>query len=189
MRFIIVDIETAGLSHDAPIVEIGICGVDTKFGNASVEKFKLMDSRVLDPRFDRYKHGNEWIFSHSTLRVQDVLTAPTLEAVRPQIEKIFKAYPVTSYNKEFDLGCLAVRGIKPLRELPCAMKVCTGILKIEHEYYGHKYPTLEEAWRHFFGEGYKEAHRAFDDASHEADLIIEMCRRGLFPLRISDTLP
>lgn len=47
----------------------------------------------------------------------------------------------------------------------------------------NKWPTLEEAWEHYFpGLDYVEQHRAFDDALHEALLIRAMHIAGDFRL-------
>ena len=44
-----------------------------------------------------------------------------------------------------------------------------------------KWPTVAEAWEYFFpATGYEEAHRALDDARHEALLVHELYKLGKF---------
>ena len=46
---------------------------------------------------------------------------------------------------------------------------------------GYKWPSVEEAWKHFFpNTKYVEAHRGADDAKHEALIVYELYKMGLF---------
>lgn len=114
--------------------------------------------------------------------------SPLLESYQEELQRIFSTYPITAYNKAFDLGFLKARGFSFPREGPCPMIVSTPILKISKRYgrYGrndYKWPTVEEAWEFFYPEhAYWEAHRAYDDAMHEAKIVYALYERGKWRL-------
>jgi DNA polymerase III epsilon subunit-like protein len=145
---------------------------------------KLLDTPVRETRFDIERHSKSWIFVTSSLKLEDILFAPRWEDIAPKVKEIFDAYTITSYNKGFDLGFMEARGIVPKRTAPDPMLICTDILKLPHSFYKIKYPALEESWAHFFGSDppYREQHRAYDDAYHEAMLIQMMKARGLYSM-------
>ena len=46
-----------------------------------------------------------------------------------------------------------------------------------------KWPKVEEAWEHFFPDvAYIEQHRGADDAVHEAKIVYELYKIGVFTL-------
>lgn len=96
-------------------------------------------------------------------------------------QEIFDKYPATAYNKSFDFGFLRDRGLK-INDLPCPMMLSTGICKIPFANgSGTKWPTVEEAWGFFFpGVDYSEKHRGTHDAEHEALIVHELYKRGIF---------
>ena len=60
------------------------------------------------------------------------------------------------------------------------MKLSTDICKIPSSR-GYKWPKVQEAWEHFFGDtGYIETHRGADDAFHDADIVMELYKLGVF---------
>ncbi len=177
----VIDIETTGLNprYDY-IVEVGICKIDLGTGEVS----PLLDTLVCEEGFKRDGDPNGWIFENSDLSYDEVLEAPPWDNVCPKIRGILETYPVTAFNKDFDLGFLQHRGIYPRNVLPCIMKTATPICRIPHPYFGgYKWPKAEEAWDYFFPHlGYVEAHRAYDDCVHEALILQEMHNRGYFPI-------
>ena len=62
------------------------------------------------------------------------------------------------------------------------MKLSTDICQIPHaNRSGNKWPKVEEAHLHFFGDvGYVEKHRGADDAYYEAEIVFELYKRGVF---------
>jgi hypothetical protein len=45
---------------------------------------------------------------------------------------------------------------------------------------------VEEAWEYFFPDNeYKEAHRALDDARHEALIVNELYKLGKFEIKVN----
>ena len=62
------------------------------------------------------------------------------------------------------------------------MQLSTNICKIPSPRV-FKWPKVEEAHKHFFGDiGYVEQHRGADDAYHEADIVYELFKMGVFQL-------
>lgn len=62
------------------------------------------------------------------------------------------------------------------------MKLSADICKIRfNEYHGTwKWPNCEEAYHFYFpGSDFVEKHRGADDAFHEADIVMELYRRGV----------
>jgi hypothetical protein len=100
------------------------------------------------------------------------------------VQQILDAYPLgaTAYNKGFDFSYLSDRGLS-IRELECPMILSTDVCKLPSRpgYNQYKWPTVEQAYDHFFpGNQYQEAHRVFDDAMHEAQIVKELYERGIF---------
>lgn len=62
------------------------------------------------------------------------------------------------------------------------MKLSTDICKIPHPNgHGLKWPKVEEAHLHFFGDvGYVEKHRGADDAYYEAEIVYCLYKIGVF---------
>lgn len=171
MRIAVLDLETTGFVPSDCIVEIGVCEIDLETGQTT----RLLDMPVREHQFQKSTHRHSWVFSHSTLKFWDVLNATPWKNAKKELEWILRHYPITAFNKAFDFAFLKQRDLVPLRELPCPMIRAAEVLKIPGPYGQYKWPTLEEAWEHYFpGLDYIEQHRAFDDALHEALLIRAM---------------
>ncbi len=102
----------------------------------------------------------------------------------PEIQSIFNNYSLgaTAFNKQFDFGFLKSRGLL-IKELPCIMLSATSLVNLPPNpgYTTPKWPKVEEAWEYFFpNTEYIEAHRALDDARHEALISYELYKRGEF---------
>jgi DNA polymerase-3 subunit epsilon len=180
-KIIVVDIETTGfLNQGGKIVEIGIVKLDLNTGDTKPLYNSLIKESGLDKSHTQGKMG--WIFKNSDLRFEDLENAPTLENQQELIQTLFNLYQATAYNKAFDFGFLKDRGFL-INELPCPMHLATPILKINSGFGkgNYKWPSVEEAWKYFFRDiSYIEAHRALDDAEHEAKIIFELYKLGLF---------
>ena len=178
----VIDIETTGLvSTRDLILEIGIVELSLLTGETRI----LFDSFVRETSFGE-EHKESWIFDNSDIKFEDVVNAPFFDdTIKEKLSEIFNQYRVTAFNKSFDLGFLKARGINIPKELPCIMLTATGICKIPFPNggTGYKWPTCQEAWGFFFpNSGYTEKHRATDDAIHEAKILLELYRRGKFPI-------
>ncbi len=117
---------------------------------------------------------------------EEVRNAPPAEVVLSQIQKILDQYPLgcTAFNKSFDFGFLKDRGVQ-INELPCPMLLATYICQLPNKngYDNFKWPSVEEAWQHFFpAVQYDELHRGADDAKHEALIVYELFKWGVFKL-------
>jgi DNA polymerase-3 subunit epsilon len=175
MKITVLDLETIGFDPRGCIVEVGVVELDLDSGEITC----LLNMPVREEQFSKAQHGRSWIFSHSDLTVWNVLEATPWKNAERELRWILEENPVTAFNKAFDFSFLRARSLVPKREAPCPMMKATPVLKIPGPNRGYKWPTLEEAWEHYFpGLDYTEQHRAFDDALHEALLIRAMYIAG-----------
>lgn len=172
----IVDIETTGLKYNEELIlEIGIVLLNLKTGEIK----KIYDEVVKEDGFGE-EHKESWVFNNSDLTFEEIIRASPLDNIK--IQKIFNKYNATAYNKKFDFDFLKSRGLI-INELPCPMIISTDICKLPGFYGNYKYPKVQEAWNFFFGEtDYVEKHRGGDDAKHEALIVYELYKRGLFDI-------
>ncbi len=179
-EIIVLDIETTGfLESGGKIVEIGMVLLNIKTGI-----IKTIFDEIICPKITKgpgLGFGNSaWIFRNSDLTLDMVLGAKFLEDYREEIQNLLNKYPVTAFNKKFDLDFLRKYEFKIPKELPCIMLELTPYAKLPGPY-GYKWPKVEEAWHYLFPDfEYSEAHRAFDDAFHEARILLEMIRRKYY---------
>lgn len=168
----IIDIETTGfMRENGLIVEIGIAKLDLDSGNTQ----KLYHALVREKNLSE-SHKDSWIFKNSDLSFDDVASADPLDVEK--IQEILDKYPATAYNKKFDFEFLQSRGFR-INELPCPMILATPICKISGPY-GYKWPSVQEAWDILIKEPYTEQHRGLDDALHEARIVHELYKMGVF---------
>ena len=186
---LVVDIETTGfLNKGGKIVEIGIVKLNLATGDITPAYNSLVKEDGFGPQHTTGAYG--WIFKNSDLKYEEVEAAPSLEEQRDEIQSLLNQYHSTAFNKSFDFDFLRDRGFN-IKELPCPMKVATPICQLPNQYgySSYKWPTVEEAWVHFFGKNtaYVEAHRGFDDAAHEAKIVFRLFELGHFkvPFKIS----
>lgn len=175
-KIAVLDLETTGFAPDKDfIVEVGIVEINLYDGSIQV----LYDELVKEDGLSEI-HASSWIFKNSDLPFNKVMQAPPLD--KDAIQKILNQYPVTAYNKAFDFKFLRARGIQ-YSELDCPMLLATDICKLPGRFGKYKWPTVEEAWQHFFADQeYKELHRGADDAAHEAKIIHQLYKMGVFKL-------
>lgn len=184
-NILIIDIETTGFQRDGgSIVEVGMVSLNLESG----QTITLFDSTCRESILTA-KHRAEpfgWIFRNSSLTIEEVRKAPPFEDLKPDVQSIIDNHPLgaTAYNRSFDFNFLESRGLRFGIKLPCPMKLCTPICKLPslHPSHGlYKWPKVEEAWQHFFpAEPYVEQHRGADDALHEAWIVHELYKRGVF---------
>lgn len=180
-KILILDIETTGfLQQGGKIVEVGIVELDLTNG----ERIILFDEVCFESGITLSELEKSWIIENSDLTVKMVKYSGSLESKRKRIQQILNDYPIgaTAFNNVFDFGFLEDRGFVFPKKLPCPMKLSTDICKIIHPNgYGLKWPKVEEAHKHFFGDvGYIEKHRGADDAYHEAEIVFELYKMGVF---------
>lgn len=181
-KILIVDIETTDfLKRGGKIVEIGIVELCLATGNKQI----IFDKVVHEKGITRQEVEDSWIVKNSTLTVEDVQKSKSLESHRAEIQGLLDSYPAgaTAFNNAFDFGFMEDRGFRFPKKLDCPMKLSTDICKLPGVRSGYKWPKVEEAHKHFFGDvGYVEQHRGADDAFHEADIVFELYKMNVFKL-------
>lgn len=184
-KILVLDIETTGfLNQGGSIVEIGIVELNLDNGEIKEVYNSLCREEILTAKHRDAPFG--WIFRNSDLKVEDVRKAPDFKIVKKEVQEILDKYPLgcTAFNNAFDFGYLRNRGIE-IKSLPCPMKLSTSICKLPNKngYSGYKWPSVEEAFAHFFPEEkYEEKHRGADDAFHEAKIVYKLFTMGVFKL-------
>lgn len=179
MDILILDIETtAFLNAGGKIVEIGIVELDLFTGQKTI----VYDQVTHEPGITLQEVQNSWIVNNSTLTVEEIRHSPPLHKIKKEVQDILNSYSngVTAFNNAFDFNFMENRGFIFPKKLDCPMKLSTNICKIP-SHRGYKWPNVQEAWEFFFGDtGYIEKHRGADDAFHEADIVYELYKRGVF---------
>jgi DNA polymerase-3 subunit epsilon len=184
-KILILDIETTGfLNIGGSIVEIGIAELNLNNGEVKEVFNSLCREEILTAKHINEPYG--WIFRNSDLKPEQVREAPLFEDVKIQVQEILNKYPLgcTAYNNKFDFDFLRSRGIK-INALPCPMLLSTNICKLPNKYgySDYKWPSVEEAWKHFYPDTeYKEKHRGADDAVHEALIVYKLYEMGIFKI-------
>ena len=182
-KILILDIETTGfLNEGGKIVEVGIVELDLENGNKKI----LFDKVTHEKGITLDEVQNSWIINNSDLTIDDVRYSTRLDKLKPEIQGIISSYPngATAFNNKFDFDFLEDRGFYFPKKLACPMLLSTDIVQIPHpKGWGNKWPKVEEAYDYFFeGNDYVEKHRGADDAFHEADIVYELYKRGIFKL-------
>jgi len=178
-KIAVIDIETTDLKPEHGfIVEIGIVALTLGDGSCT----PLFSSLIKEDGFDEHSRG-AWIFRHSDIKFDDVLRAPSFNELKNEIQAILDQYFVTAYNKLFDFGFLRSRGLRITKELPDIMKAAQNACKILLRRGKYKLPNVQEAWNILHPNNkYIEAHRAIDDAVHEAQILYEMYRQNKYKI-------
>jgi len=180
-KILILDTETTGFSPKKNhIVELGIVELNIKTGAIK----PLFDSVIKEDGLTVKDH-KAWIFENSSLTVDMVREAPSLESLREEIQGIFFKYSggVTAFNRQFDMGFLKERDFAMPKFQPCPMLTLAPIMQLPHKN-GRglgKRPSVEEAMAYLFpDEEYKEEHRGCQDAEDEARIVFECIKRGWY---------
>jgi len=182
-KILILDLETTGfLNENGKIIEIGIVELDLGNGDR-----KIIYNQVCHEKgITLADIENSWIVQNSDLNVEQVKYSPSLDRIKPTVQTILNDYPLgaTAFNNPFDFGFMENRGFVFPKKLPCPMKLSTDICKIPSKRgSGYKWPKVQEAYDFFFGKtDYIEKHRGADDAFHEAEIVYELYKRGVFKL-------
>lgn len=180
-KILILDIETTGfLQMGGKIVEIGIVELDLSNGNRQI----IFDSVCWETGLTEKEVDESWIVKNSDLTKEAIRNSKNLKILQPEIQEIINRYTpgATAFNNAFDFGFLESRGFTFPKKLPCPMKLSTDICKIQTPR-GYKWPKVEEAHKHFFGDvGYVEKHRGADDAFYEAEIVYELYKMGVFKI-------
>jgi len=181
-KIIILDLETTGFLHvGGKIVEVGIVELDLSSGERKI----IFDSVCHESGITREEVENSWIVKNSDLTIEEIRRSPNLESIKPEIQQIIDRYEsgATAFNNSFDFGFMESRGFTFPKKLDCPMKLSTDICKLPSPRGGYKWPKVEEAHFHFFGDvGYIEKHRGADDAFFEAEIVYKLFQLGIFKI-------
>jgi len=184
MEILVLDIETTGfLNQGGKIVEVGIVSLDLNTGQKKI----LFSSVVHERPITKKEVEDSWIVHNGYMTTEEIQQSIWLINILPEIQAIIDMHPngATAFNRSFDFDFLESRGLKFPKKLPCPMLLSTDICKLPNRngYSSYKWPKVEEAWKHFFPEiEYVELHRGADDAFHEADIVYELYKMGVFKL-------
>lgn len=180
-KILIIDIETTNfLQKGGKIVEIGIVELDLSNGETRI----IFDEVCHEKGITKEEVESSWIVNNSDLTVEAIRYSKNLDYYRTEIQHLLNKYKAgaTAFNNVFDFGFLEDRGFKFSKKLDCPMKLSTNICKLPGKY-GFKYPNVQEAYNFFFGKtDYIEKHRGADDALHEAKIVYELYKRGVFKI-------
>ena len=178
MKIVVLDIETTGwLDKGGLIVEIGALILDLENG----EVIPVYDQLIKEEGFNE-SHKDSWIFDNSSL-TWDLVNNSGVPIEKELLQDLFNQYPVTAYNKAFDLGFLRSRGFVFPSEFECPMIVLTPIMKLpsKNGYSDYKWPSVIEATKWLFPDKeYNEEHRGLSDAIDEAKIIHQIHTKGWF---------
>ena len=184
-EILIIDIETTHfLRYGGSIVEVGMVSLNLDDGSTTVVFDSMCREKILTGKHREKPFG--WIFRNSSLTVEAVRRAPAFEDLQAEMQQLIDQHPLgaTAYNRAFDFDFLEDRGIVFPVKLQCPMLLSTPVCKLPGNYGDYKWPKVEEAWAHFFpNHSYVEQHRGADDALHEAAIVFELYRRGLFKVQ------
>ena len=181
-KILVIDIETTGfLQEGGAIVEVGMVSLDLDSGLVEVVFDSVCRESILTAKHREEPLG--WIFRNSSLTVEEVREARDLREMLPELQGIVDGFLLgaTAYNRNFDFQFLENRGLVFGEKLPCPMLLSTPICKLPGKFRDYKWPKVEEAWQHFFPDRpYTELHRGADDAVHEALIVWELYKLGVF---------
>lgn len=178
MNILIIDIETTGFMPIGKIVEVGIVELNLLSGDRKI----IFDKICHEKPITLEEIEKAWIVRNSDLSAEIIFNSDEFLSMQSEIQEIINSYPLgaTAYNNQFDFRFLEYRGIVFNKKLACPMKLSTDVCRLPGKR-GFKWPTVEEAHRHFFGDlGYVEKHRGADDAMHEAKIVHELYKMGIF---------
>jgi len=180
-NILIIDIETTDfLQRGGKIVEIGMVDLNLNTGERKI----IYDQVCHERPITRQEVEDSWIVKNSDLTVEKIQRSPQLMNIHYDVQTILYNYPLgaTAFNNAFDFGYMENRGFKFPRKLDCPMKLSTDICRLPGPR-GFKWPKVEEAHKHFFGDvGYVEKHRGADDAFYEAEIVYELYKMGVFKI-------
>ena len=170
----VIDIETDNIDkHEGSIVEIACVRLDLRLKEMIKQySFVVKERDFID--------SDAWIFKNSSLNYFEVINGINLNFLFDVIQDCFFWGNFTCYNHLFDFSWLESRNFKIPNKFPDPMLILTPIMKLKHDYYGNKFPSVVESYYFLFEKKIVEEHRALSDAMVEAEIILEMNNRGYF---------
>jgi DNA polymerase-3 subunit epsilon len=180
-KIMVVDIETTGFMPDGKIVEIGAASLDVETGLIE----PVFDSLCKPEGITVGEVMHSWIIENGYIDPAELKTARPLKEVCAEFQRVMDSgewIGATAYNRAFDFPFLEREGIVLPAKLPCPMLLSTNVCKLpsKNGKSGYKWPKVEEAWAHLVGTEYVELHRGCDDAMHEAQIVWELIKIGVY---------
>jgi len=161
------------------LLEVGLVELNLKNG-----KIKPLFDEVFREKGLSAKDRKAWLFENGYMTHEEVRVSEPFEVYEQEIQSILDKYEnISFWNSSFDCGWLRSRGFSLPNELPCPMKTSAKWFDLPYKS-GRgrgKFASVDEAWVHLMGEntGYKEIHRAGDDAIHEAEIMYQLYKKGV----------
>lgn len=179
-EILVLDIEATDVNvKTALLLELGIVVLNTKTG----EIREVFSATFKDPKLTR-KHHKAWIFSNSSMTVDEIRESKDVEFYRDEIQAIFTEFSgrITAWNRPYDSTILERYGFDLGEEMGDPMRISTDYFKIPSNGRGsYKWPKVIEAYPIMTGEeNYDEAHRGLQDAKDEARVIFELIKAGVY---------
>jgi len=111
---------------------------------------------------------------------------PIAEAIAAFDGLLSRADLAVAHNVKFDRLLMNSEYLRLGRKVRwprtfCTMLSCTDIVRVRGHWGGYKWPTLEEAHRHFFGQPPADAHDAMGDVRACMAVFQELANRGIAP--------
>jgi len=184
--FYVLDFETSGLNHFPDTIPIEVAIFEMQWVKRAQ---RYISHCLLDEFFDwsaLYKEeiNGSWWSRNTGIDFGYVKANKTMSIVDlwEKIKLILEGGSVISWNTDFDFGKILIPMMKEypsfeLNILDCPMKKLTGTLKIHHDHYGYKYPTLDDAME-FYNIKLKYdvdentlAHRSYWDTGYTCEVL------------------
>ena len=180
-EIIIIDLETTGLTtKNNHIVEIGVVKLNLKTGVINVIYNHVIS---LPKPEDIIEYENSWIFQNTGLTPVEVYNGVPIEHAIEKIQPYLNNYFVTAFNNKFDFKFLEADGFIIPNKAADIMLSCMNTVNVRFPNGRIKYPNAQAAHDYFFPNvGYSEAHRALDDAWHEAMIVKALYDLKLFKI-------
>lgn len=146
-KIFVLDTETSSLYNDGVCLEIAINEfnietLDWKNVYNEIIKYELSDSIL-----------NSWIVTNGYIKEDEIKNGKELIVVKNELKELFNCnYNWTSFNVNFDKLFVSKLYNNISNPNFCLMLEMRDIMKIPHDYYGYKYPRLEEAYFYVLNE-------------------------------------
>lgn len=173
----VLDTETTGLKGYPTDLVLEICINEINLTNLN---YKTVFNEVIGYNVTKWNNNlrNAWIFSNSSLSIDDIKNAIPASKSKQKITKLLSNQYVTSFNFKFDFDKFLYKepfnlkgSIKPCS---CIMLASAPVCKIEGKFDKYKWPSLLEAYNILIGKDIKDAHRAHSDTNMASEILIKL---------------
>ena len=160
--FLVLDTETTGIGKKAELCEIAIVDFQTE---------QVLFNSLIKPRdLEGYETGKAR--EVNGISQDELMNAPTLPDVWPEILRILQSKHITSFNTDFDLKMIRNSAYRWSLDVPpfaatCLMKLAMAFFDLDY------WPNLDEIAQHFSIET-ASRHRALGDVLTTMEIIRRM---------------